>query len=91
MPLTGLITATMAVIIFLAASFTTVNAQQQQQQLTGQSSAIENRTAATQSTNDNIRLQVPKGWIIQDVNNTGFCIGSRDITGIWNIGTTLSR
>ena len=77
-PMTGLITATL-VVIFLAASFTTVNAQQQQ--LTSQSSAIENRTAATQSTKDSISLQVPQGWIIQDVNNTGFVLGAEILQG----------
>jgi hypothetical protein len=78
-PVTGLIAATIAVI-FLAASFTTINAQQQRQ-LTSQSSATDNRTAATQSTKDSISLQVPQGWIIQDVNNTGFVLGAEILQG----------
>ena len=62
-------TAAIAVIL-LAANFTITNAQQQ---LTGQPGEIENGTAATtfQSTNDSFRVQVPEGWVIQDVNNTG--------------------
>jgi hypothetical protein len=62
-------TAAIAVIL-LAANFTITNAQQQ---LTGQLGEIENGTAATtfQSTNDSFRVQVPEGWVIQDVNNTG--------------------
>ena len=86
---TGLIAATIAIIL-LAANFTTINAQQeqqQQQQLTSQSSAIENRTATTttttrtQSTKDSISVQVPQGWIIQDVNNTGFALGIEVLQG----------
>jgi hypothetical protein len=65
------LTAAIAVIL-LAANFTITNAQQQ---LTGQPREIENGTAATtttfQSTNDSFRVQVPEGWVIQDVNNTG--------------------
>jgi len=84
----ALITAAIAVIL-LASNFTTINAQQeeqqqqQQQQLTSQSSAIENRTAAatTQSTKDSISVQVPQGWIIQDVNNTGFALGVEVLQG----------
>jgi hypothetical protein len=64
------LTAAIAVIL-LAANFTITNAQQQ---LTSQPVEIENGTAATtrfQSTNDSFRVQVPQGWVIQDVNNTG--------------------
>jgi hypothetical protein len=63
-------TAAIAVIL-LAANFTITNAQQQ---LTGQPGEIENGTTTTttfQSTKDSFRVQVPEGWIIQDVNNTG--------------------
>jgi PKD repeat protein len=80
----ALIAATIAVI-FLAANFTTINAQeeeqQQQQQLTRESSAIENRTATTQSTEDSISVRIPHGWIIQDVNNTGFVLGAEVLQG----------
>jgi PKD repeat protein len=86
----ALIGATTIAVIFLASNFTTINAQQeeeqQQQQLTGESSAIENSTATTtttttQSTKDSISLQVPQGWMIQDVNNTGFVLGAEVLQG----------
>jgi hypothetical protein len=69
--MTKALTATIAVIL-LASNFTITNAQQS---LTNQRSAIENgiTTAATtfQSTNDSFSIQVPDGWVIQDLNNTG--------------------
>ena len=69
-------------VILLASNFTIINAQQQQQQqqsLTSQSGEIENGTTAAtttttatfQSTNDSFSVQVPQGWVIQDLNNTG--------------------
>jgi PKD repeat protein len=83
----ALIGGTIAVI-FLAANFTITNAQQdeqQQEQLTHESSAIENSTTAatttTQSTKDSMRVQVPQGWIIRDVNNTGFVLGAEVLEG----------
>jgi hypothetical protein len=54
----------------LAVNFTIINAQQ----LAGQPGEIENGTTAAttfQSTNDGFRVQVPEGWGIQDMNNTG--------------------
>ncbi|HEU0144408.1 MAG TPA: hypothetical protein VFQ47_06465, partial [Nitrososphaera sp.] len=53
-------------VILLASNFTTINAQQQ----FGQSGEIENGTIF-QSTGDSFSIQVPQGWVIQDVNNTG--------------------
>jgi hypothetical protein len=74
------LTATTAIaiataVILLASNFTITNAQQQS--LTSQQpSAIQNgrtTTAATtfQSTNDSFSIEVPQGWVIQDLNNTG--------------------
>ncbi len=67
------ITAAIAVIL-LTANFTIINAQQQEQ-ATSQPSAIEDGTAAGatifQSTTDSFRVQVPEGWAIRDLNNTG--------------------
>src|SRR5215203_2393348 len=70
------LTATIAIVtavVLLASNFTIINAQQQS--VTSQPSAIENgiTTAATtfQSTNDSFSIQVPQGWVIQDLNNTG--------------------
>jgi Ca2+-binding RTX toxin-like protein len=67
--------AIVIIIIFLlfAANLTIINAQQQQQQqlLTNQSAVTQNRTRLFESIDDGFRVQVPEGWLIQDVNNTG--------------------
>jgi phosphotransferase system IIA component len=64
---TGLtITAIAIAVILLASNFTIINAQQQ----FSQSGGIENGTIF-QSTDDSFSIQVPQGWVIQDVNNTG--------------------
>ena len=67
-------------VIILASNFTITNAQQS---LTSQPGEIENGTTTTtaaaatvpattfQSTNDSFSVQVPQGWVIHDVNNTG--------------------
>src|SRR5215210_3905762 len=66
------LTATIAAIL-LASNFTIINAQQS---LTSQPGEIENGattipTTTFQSTNDSFSIQVPDGWVIQDLNNTG--------------------
>ena len=74
----GLTAAAIAIaVILLSSNFTIINAQSQQQ-VTGQTGEqIENGTTAGatttfQSTNDDsFSVQVPQGWVIQDVNNTG--------------------
>jgi hypothetical protein len=87
--MTKALTSAIAVIL-LASNFTIINAQQlllQQQQLTSQPGQIENgigapatttttTTTATifQSTNDSFSVQVPQGWVIHDLNNTGFAL-----------------
>jgi hypothetical protein len=60
-------------VILLTSNFTIVNAQQQVQQLPSQHRVVENGATATtfQSTNDSFRVQVPEGWVIRDVNNSG--------------------
>jgi len=64
-------TAIAIALILLASNFTTINAQQQ----FSQPGEIENGTTETattfQSTDDSFSIQVPQGWVIQDVNNTG--------------------
>jgi hypothetical protein len=72
------VTAIAVAVLLLASNFTIINAQQQQQQqqsLTSQSAETENgkttTTATFQSTNDSFSVQVPQGWVIQDLNNTG--------------------
>src|SRR5215204_1879250 len=76
--MTKALTATIAFIL-LAANFTIINAQPlQQQQLTSTTGEIRNTTTSTataattfQSTDDDsFSIQVPQGWIIQDLNNT---------------------
>jgi PKD repeat protein len=65
------LTAATIIVILFAANLTTIaNAQQQQQQPTNQTPSIENGTLF-QNTMDSFRVQVPEGWVIQDVNNTG--------------------
>jgi PKD repeat protein len=60
-------------IILLAPNITITSAQQQP--LTSQPSPVQvtrnGTTTLFQSTTDGIRLNVPEGWIIHDVNNTG--------------------
>jgi hypothetical protein len=69
----GLTAAAIAIaVILLSSNFTLINAQSQQ--VTGQDGEIENGTTGTtfQSTiDDSFSIQVPQGWVIQDVNNTG--------------------
>src|SRR5215210_5998562 len=69
------VTAIAIAIILLASNFTIINAQQS---LTSQPGGIENGTTTAptipttfQSTTDSFGVQVPEGWVIQDLNNTG--------------------
>ena len=69
-------------IILLAANFITTYAQQQQQQQQTQTS----QPAATQSptllsAKDSFRVQLPEGWVIQDMNNTGFTLAAEVLQG----------
>jgi PKD repeat protein len=89
--------ATAAIIVILfAPNVTITNAWQQQQQqqqgllllqqlllqlLTSQPATVENGTTTYQSTNDSFSVQVPQGWIIQDMNNTGFALGVQVLQG----------
>ncbi|MFL6496679.1 MAG: PKD domain-containing protein [Nitrososphaera sp.] len=56
---------------------------QQQQQLTSQPSAIQNGTATRKamSQEDSFRLQIPPGWIINDLNNTGSTLAVEVLQG----------
>ena len=79
------------VIICLAANVTITTAQQEQEQqqpLTSQptvSSATQNGTTATtrllENTNDNFRVQIPEGWVVRDVNNTGYALAAEVTQG----------
>src|SRR5215204_4622417 len=69
-------------IILLAPNITITNAQQQQQPLISQPPAVtQNGTTLFQSTEDSFRLQVPEGWIIHDVNNTGSTFSEESTQG----------
>jgi len=61
---------TVAIILFVT-NVTIVNAQQLQQPLTSAMTMTQNRTELFQSAEDGIRLNVPQGWQIHDLNNTG--------------------
>ena len=65
-------------IILLAADITITNAQQQ---LTSQQAAITQNPTLFQSARDSFRVQVPQGWVIHDVNNTGFILAAEVLGG----------
>jgi PKD repeat protein len=74
----GLISAVVAIaIIVFAANVTIINAQQ----MTNQPSVSQNGTIFFQSTEDSFKLQVPDGWIINDVNNTGSTLSNESMQG----------
>lgn len=58
-----------AAIILFVGNVTIASAQQSP--LTSQPVMTQNRVELFQSTEDGIRLNVPQGWLIQDMNNTG--------------------
>src|SRR5215203_1981164 len=71
-------------VILLASNVTIIYAQPQEeeQQLTGQPGGIENATRTTtagattfQSTDDSFSVQVPEGWVIQELSDTGSELG----------------
>ena len=70
-------------IILLTANIPITNAQQQQQQqpLSSQPAVTQNGTTLFQSTEDGIRLNVPEGWVIHDVNNTGSMLSEESTQG----------
>jgi PKD repeat protein len=74
------VTAAAIVVILLASTVTIINAQQLEQ-LTSEPSAIQIRTIA-ENTKDSFRVQVPQGWVIHDVNNTGFALVAEVLDGV---------
>jgi PKD repeat protein len=76
-----LIAAAAIAIILLAANVTIANAQQQQQ-VTSQNSAIERGTTTSRSTRDSFRVQVPQGWVIHDVKNSGSALVAEALDGV---------
>jgi PKD repeat protein len=74
----GLIPAVVAIaIIIFAANVPIINAQQ----MTNQPAVSQNGTTLFQSTEDSFRLQVPDGWMINDVNNTGSTLSNESTQG----------
>jgi len=73
-------TSTIAIAVILLACHVPIG---NSQQLPSQPSATENGTAtrAALSTEDSFRVQLPVGWIIQDVNNTGFTLATEVLQG----------
>src|SRR5215210_7873940 len=68
-------------IILLAADVTMTNAQQQQQLPTSQRAAITQNPTLFQSAKDNFRVQVPQGWVIHDLKNTGVILAAEVLEG----------
>jgi PKD repeat protein/type II secretory pathway pseudopilin PulG len=68
-------------IILLAANVTVANAQQQQQR-TSQQAAITQNPTLFQSARDSFRVQVPQGWVIHDVKNTGSALVTEVLDGV---------
>src|SRR5215211_6548899 len=75
-----LIAAAAIAIILLAANVTLANAQQQQS--TSQNSAIERGATTSRSTRDSFRVQVPQGWVIHDVKNSGSALVAEALDGV---------
>ena len=70
-------------IILLTANIPITNAQQQPPPppLSSQPAVTQNGTTLFQSTEDGIRLNVPEGWVIHDVNNTGSTLSEKSTQG----------
>ena len=64
-------------VIWLAPNFTITNAQQLPQ--TGQSSMPQSPTLL--NSKDSFRVNLPAGWVIQDINNTGFTLAAEVLQG----------
>jgi PKD repeat protein len=70
------------VIILLAPNITITNAQQQEPLISRPPTAVsQNGTRLVEDAEDSFRLQVPEGWIIHDVNNTGSILSEESTQG----------
>src|SRR5919202_1632349 len=74
----ALIAAAIIVILFSTHLTAIANAQQQP---TSQSSVTQDRRSSFQSTRDSYRVQVPSGWVIHDVKNTGVTLLAEVLQG----------
>src|SRR5215213_200426 len=69
-------------IILLAPNITITNAQQQEPLISRPPTAVsQNGTRLVEDAEDSFRLQVPEGWIIHDVNNTGSILSKESTQG----------
>src|SRR5829696_543656 len=69
-------------VIFLASNITITNAQQQEPLISRPPTAVsQNGTRFVEDAEDSFRLQVPEGWIIHDVNNTGSILSEESTQG----------
>src|SRR5215217_4964296 len=69
-------------VIFLASNITITNAQQQEPLISRPPTAVsQNGTRLVEDAEDSFRLQVPEGWIIHDVNNTGSILSEESTQG----------
>ena len=77
---TALAAVAMIMIALLPANVTITNAQQEQEQMstTGQPATP---PALFESAKDSFRVQLPEGWVVQDVNNTGFTLAAEVLQG----------
>jgi hypothetical protein len=74
----GLASAVVAIAtILFAANVTIINAQQ----LTNQPAVSQNGIRSFESAEDSFRVQVPEGWIIHNVNNTGLALSDESTQG----------
>jgi PKD repeat protein len=77
----ALVTAACLAIVFANPLTTMANAQVEEQQLpSNQTASIQNGTLF-ESTTDNFRVQLPEGWIVHDVDNTGPTLESEVLQG----------
>lgn len=78
--LTTAVIVAIAMILFVA-TFTIASAQQQQQPLASQPVDTQNGTTLFKNIEDGIKLVVPEGWVIHDVNNTGAALEAEATQG----------
>jgi PKD repeat protein len=71
------LTALVIAVIFLAPNFITTSAQQQQ----STSQPLGTQSPTLLSAKDSFRVQLPEGWVIQDINNTGFTLAAEVLQG----------
>ncbi len=74
-------TIVVVAIILLAPNTITITNAQQLPPLNSQPTVAQNRTTLFQSAEDGVRLNVPEGWVIHDVNNTGSMLSEESTQG----------